>query len=120
MKILFKKIGLVFAGLIGLGFIFFSFWPAAGYFLFQKHLIGYDSNHFLYYVVEFSKHLTLPPAGWKMTWYEGVPQMLDNPWLNFILIQPAVGVWGPLMATKIYLIFFLFLFLFFPSFLGVK
>jgi hypothetical protein len=113
MKSLLKKIIIIFGLLLGLIFVFFTFWPAAGFFLFEKALIGVDSNHFLYYVTEFSKHLIFPATGWKMTWYQGVSQILDNPWFNFILIQPLVKIWGPLMATKIYLIFFLFLFLFF-------
>ena len=106
MRNFFKKIITIFGFLFGLIFVFFAFWPTAGFFLFHKNLLGVDSYHFLYYVIEFSKHLIFPAAGWKMTWFGGVSQMLDNPWLNFILIQPLVEIWGPVMATKIYLIFF--------------
>lgn len=103
----------IFGHLLATTIILFVFWSPAAYFLFRGGLIGHDSNHFLYFVAEFSRRLPFPPAGWRMTWFEGIPQMLDYPWLNFYLIQPLVKLVGILAATKIYLISFLFLFLVF-------
>lgn len=110
------KIGKIirFLGHLGaIGVIFLAFFPAGAFFLFSRQLIGVDSDHFLYFVIEYSRRLSLPPAGWRMTWFEGTPQMLDNPWFNFYLIQPLVKILGAMPATKIYLVFFLFLFLLF-------
>lgn len=93
--------------------LFVLFFPAGAYFLFSQGFLGNDTTHFLYYVIEFSKRLPIPPAGWKMTWFEGTQQFLDNPWLNFYLIQPLVGLLGPVVATKTYLVAFLFVFILF-------
>lgn len=100
-----------FAALTGISLVLYM---AGAFFLYNKGLAGVDSSHFLYYVIEFSsRKLTWPPAGWKMDHYAGMAQMIDNPYLSFLLIQPLVKLWGSLMATKIFLVFFLFLFVWF-------
>ena len=104
MIILVRKVIRIFSHLGAVAVVFLIFFPAVAYFLFSSRLIGVDTAHFLYYVIEFSHRLPFPAAGWKMTWFEGTPQMLDYPWLNFYLIQPLVRFFGALSATRIYLI----------------
>ena len=113
MKKWLKRINTFFGHILAIAAIFLVFWSAAAYFLLREGLIGVDSNHFSYFVAEYSRRLPFPPAGWRMAWFEGIPQMLDYPWFNFYLIQPLVKLVGVLTATKIYLVSFLFLFLVF-------
>lgn len=113
MKKWVNKGNTIFGHLLAITIILFVFWSAAAYFLFGEGLIGVDSNHFSYFVAEYSRRLPFPPAGWRMAWFEGIPQMLDYPWFNFYLIQPLVKLVGVMPATKIYLVSFLFLFLLF-------
>jgi hypothetical protein len=110
-----KKIAGVLKHTLALGVVFLGFWPTAIKYLLPLYrgLMGVDSQQLVFYAQEFSRRFVLPPAGWKMSWFEGTAVIDDIPWLNFYLIQPLVAWLGAFAAVKVYFVGFLFLFLLF-------